>query len=195
MIIDLLMTAYSPPESRWDKEGPATHLYLVLIACRSYEKKRDFTGPPLGGPVKWVALSSIALHTQHFNSTHLCVYLPPTEHTERVCWVLDYEYAYSSPSTCYVQVVLQYYELYCSTVGLSAVAVQVPGTTLYLYPGRLWLLQKATRYSEFQWLYHSSMVSNTRQVSSGMAKSDLGWTTMGKKTKTGNHGSRVSKVP
>jgi hypothetical protein len=28
-----------------------------------------------------------------------------------------------------------------------------------------------------------------------MAKSDLGWTTIGKKTKTGNYDSRVSKVP
>ena len=27
-------------------EGPAMHLCLVLIACRSYEKKRHFTGPP-----------------------------------------------------------------------------------------------------------------------------------------------------
>jgi hypothetical protein len=27
-------------------EGPATHLCLVYIACRSYEKKRHFTGPP-----------------------------------------------------------------------------------------------------------------------------------------------------
>jgi hypothetical protein len=28
-------------------EGPGTHLSLVLIACRSYQKKRHFTGPPL----------------------------------------------------------------------------------------------------------------------------------------------------
>jgi hypothetical protein len=28
------------------QEGPATHLCLVLMACRSYEKKRHFTGPP-----------------------------------------------------------------------------------------------------------------------------------------------------
>jgi hypothetical protein len=27
-------------------EGPATHLCLVSIACRSYEKKPDFAGPP-----------------------------------------------------------------------------------------------------------------------------------------------------
>jgi hypothetical protein len=28
------------------QEGPATHLCLVSIACRSYEKKPDFAGPP-----------------------------------------------------------------------------------------------------------------------------------------------------
>jgi hypothetical protein len=27
-------------------EGPATHLRLVSIACRSYETKTDFAGPP-----------------------------------------------------------------------------------------------------------------------------------------------------
>ncbi len=27
-------------------EGPAAHLCLVSIVCRSYEKKPDFTGPP-----------------------------------------------------------------------------------------------------------------------------------------------------
>jgi hypothetical protein len=28
------------------KEGPAAHLCLVSIVCRSYEKKPDFAGPP-----------------------------------------------------------------------------------------------------------------------------------------------------
>jgi hypothetical protein len=27
-------------------EGPATHLCLVLLVCRTYEKKTDFAGPP-----------------------------------------------------------------------------------------------------------------------------------------------------
>ena len=27
-------------------EGPATHLFLVLICSRSYKKKSDFAGPP-----------------------------------------------------------------------------------------------------------------------------------------------------
>ena len=27
-------------------EGPATHLFLVLLECRSHEKKPDFAGPP-----------------------------------------------------------------------------------------------------------------------------------------------------
>jgi hypothetical protein len=27
-------------------EGPATHLSLVFIACRRYETKHDFAGPP-----------------------------------------------------------------------------------------------------------------------------------------------------
>ena len=34
-------------------EGPATHLCLVLIACRSYEKKRHFTGPPWRSGYTW----------------------------------------------------------------------------------------------------------------------------------------------
>ena len=29
-------------------EGPAAHLYLVLIPCRSYENKRDFAGALIG---------------------------------------------------------------------------------------------------------------------------------------------------
>jgi hypothetical protein len=28
------------------QEGPATHLFLVLFECRSYETKPDFAGPP-----------------------------------------------------------------------------------------------------------------------------------------------------
>jgi hypothetical protein len=28
-------------------EGPATHLGLVFIACRRYETKHDFAGPPI----------------------------------------------------------------------------------------------------------------------------------------------------
>jgi hypothetical protein len=28
------------------QEGPATHLCLVLLVCRSYETKPDFAGPP-----------------------------------------------------------------------------------------------------------------------------------------------------
>ena len=30
----------------WCQEGPATHVSLVFIACRSYETEHDFAGPP-----------------------------------------------------------------------------------------------------------------------------------------------------
>jgi hypothetical protein len=30
----------------WHVEGPATHLSLVIIVCREYEKRTDFVGPP-----------------------------------------------------------------------------------------------------------------------------------------------------
>jgi hypothetical protein len=39
-------TRYKDYDSTLLLEGPATHLCLVLILCRSYEKKRHFTGPP-----------------------------------------------------------------------------------------------------------------------------------------------------
>ncbi len=33
--------------------GPATHLFLVLIVCRNYEKKSEFAGPPRSGLFFW----------------------------------------------------------------------------------------------------------------------------------------------
>ncbi len=45
-------------------EGPATHLCMVLLVCRSYEKKPDFAGPPRWF---WVALD-LVIESQWYGS-------------------------------------------------------------------------------------------------------------------------------
>jgi hypothetical protein len=47
-------------------EGPATHFRLVSIACRSYETKPDFAGPPCGIPF-------VVRAPQGFRKVDLCL--------------------------------------------------------------------------------------------------------------------------
>jgi hypothetical protein len=57
-------------------EGPATHLFLVLFVCRSYETKPDFAGPPwsiclrVGG--RWRA--GLYYVSYYYNSNILVLY-------------------------------------------------------------------------------------------------------------------------
>jgi hypothetical protein len=44
-------------------EGPAMHLCLVLLVCRSYEKKPDFAGLP-----------GVTLHHSELNGKSDCLY-------------------------------------------------------------------------------------------------------------------------
>ena len=107
----------------------------------------------------------------------------------------EYSTWYSEPlSTCNVQVVLQFYCMHrcvgcCSTWYLVLWSTTC---TLQLYPGKVRLLQRRQLCTR-----RSSDCTTVAwcPIQPGMTKSDLGWNTVGKKTKTGNHGSRVSKIP